>query len=158
MKNAQGLLNRLEAQARLDLEAEKAALQCLERLVDVVRAGSVAELESATLAIKSELESGQARALRRRALIESCAQHFGIAASLVTLGSLCERLGPPAAKLLDLRTELRAVAANIAHINRKLTAAIRLQRRIINDALAILLSDENGNPVDEQGTLINAEV
>lgn len=160
MKHVQSLVNRLEAQARADLDAQSRVLAALEALGLAVRQGKPAEIETATALVKHELEAGRSLAARRAAVLESCAAHFGVPASMVTLASLAERIGPAAARLVELRAELRAAAACVVRMQRRLTASIRCQRRVISDALGVLLADggTGSDPLLERGTLVDARV
>jgi len=161
VKNAQSLLNRLEAQVREDLDAQRRVQSILDALLGVVRSGSPAEITAHFGGLKREIESGSERAARRTALFQALAVQLGVPASMVTLSSIAERAGPAGEHLCELRVELRAAAALVVRTHRKLAATLRCQRRIMNDALAILLSDksgESGNPLIEEGTLVDASV
>ena len=158
MKNLQSLLNRIEVQVQLDLEAEQRKRGLLDLLAAAVRTGKPSEIQQATESLKEEIDGGRTRATKRTALLEACAEHFGVPASCITLASIAERAGAGGERLVSLRSELRDAAAGVARMHRGLSAAIRCQRRVIGDALAILLADENGNPMNEQGMLVDAEV
>ncbi len=161
MKNVQSLLNRLEAQAHSDLEAQARMQTALGALANAVRTGKPAEVEAATAGLKAEIQTGRSLTARRTALLQVCADHFGVPASMVTLASLAERIGPSATRLRELRTDLRSAAAAVVRAQRRVAASIRCQRRVIGDALGILLTDSGRGGIDpfaEQGTLVDARV
>ncbi len=164
MKNPQALLNRLEAQVREDLDSQRRVQSILDALAGVVRSGSPVEIAGHFGGLKREIQCGSERATRRTTLFQALAVQFGVPTSMVTLSSIAERAGPAGEQLCALRLELRAAAALVVRTHRKLAATLRCQRRILNDALAILLSDksgmsgESGNPLIEEGTLVDASV
>ena len=161
MKNVQSLLNRLEAQARADLDAQARVQSALGVLADAVRTGKPAEVGAATASLKLEIDAGRSLTTRRTAVLQACAEHFGVPASMVTLSSLAERFGPGAERLRELRAELRAAAAAVVRAQRRVAASIRCQRRVIGDVLGVLLANGGKGGIDpfaEQGTLVDAKV
>jgi hypothetical protein len=161
MKNAQSLLNRLEAQVRADIDAQVRIQAQLDTLHVAVRSGSPSEIEAHFEALKAEATAGSERSAKRGLLFQALAAHYGVPATMVTLSSIAERVGPGGERLRELRAELRTATSLVVRMHRKLAASIRCQRRIHSDALAILLSGTDGtrgNPLIEEGTLVDARV
>jgi hypothetical protein len=99
------------------------------------------------------------------------ARGFGVSAAHLTLSSIVERCSADARtrssaeRLSILRRDLRQAASRVARAGRKSAALFRVRRRILDDALAILLDEPSlaashasiGRP-PTQGSLVDAEV
>ena len=165
MSGVQSLWNRLEAELRVELDAQRRIASALALLAGAVRTGSPAEIEATARSLQPEIDAGRERASRRSALLRSLGGHLGVPAERITLSTLVEHAGPSAERWSELRSRLRDGAAEIARAQRKLAASIRCQRRIFSDALSILLADrttgaphERVDPMSERGTLVDARV
>ena len=70
--------------------------------------------------------------------------------------SIAERFGSNAERLLELRDQLEEVTRETQRLGRKVGALIGVHRRVTRDVLETLLTDENGNPMNDEGTLVDA--
>jgi len=159
-------VNHLLAWVRAEISAQKQILDVLAAQEESVSAGTPAELEGTTGDVAVALDSQEERRLRLKRILTSLARDMGVPASTMTLGSAVERLGggpnaqgapdPSAEQLWRLRGELRELVKQVSERNRRLASLIGLQRGIVRDVLSTLLSDENGDPIQSEGSLIDA--
>ena len=161
-----GWTNQLTAWVRCELEEQAAILAALEEQERCVSGGSPAEVEEASAEVARAIEAEAERRSRLTRILSRLADELGLPASVLTLGSVTERLGggptaqgvrdPLADQLWRLRDELRVAVERVAAQARRVAAVITMQRAVVHDVLTALLSDENGNPVQSEGTLIDA--
>ena len=77
---------------------------------------------------------------------------------MLTLTSIAERLGPEGEAILQVRGALRDSAARVAREGRRLGRLLSVHRQLARETIEILLTDEHGNPLHDEGTLVDAEV
>jgi hypothetical protein len=156
--NMQSLLNRLEACVQEEIQARERTHELLVRQERAILDNRSQELAEATREIERELLCGVMRGARRAAVLAALEKHWGVPASAMTLGSIAERAGPGAERLLRLRADLRERSARVARQNRRVAALTRLHRRLIQDVLGALFQEESGAaPLAAAGTLVDAE-
>lgn len=156
MKNLQALMNRLTACVRDDAAAQRRVLKLMEGQEQAILERQPARIERANAELEAELERVEPRNRLRGEVLDALAAHWGVPRGAVTLASVAERFGPGSEPLLQLRGELRLLAADVTRASRRLAALITMHRQIARDVIGLLLTDENGNPLEREGTLIDA--
>ena len=158
--------NQLLVWARTELEEQRALMAALDEQERCVSGGDPDAISTASAALVERLEAELERRGRLTRIFERLAGEMGLPASVLTLGSVAERLGggpaatrpdPLAQQLFDLRVELRAAVERVRDRAREVAAIAGMQRSVVRDVLSALLSDEHGNPVHTDGTLIDAQ-
>jgi len=150
--------NRLEASLRDELAGQVQLLELLRRQEAAVVARTADDLVEVTASIESELSSAAARRLRREPILRKVAELMQLAPSSLTLRSIAERLGPEGVKLQALREELREATARVVRQNRRVAAVVGLHRRLNQEVLELVLAEEDSNPFERTGALVDAEV
>ncbi len=150
--------NRLEALLREDLASQRSMLALLRRQEAAVVARTPEDLVAVTSEIEVEVSSSAARRMRREPVVRRIAELLRVAPSALSLGSLAERLGADGARLLTLRDELREATTRVVRQNRRVAALVGLHRRINQEVLELVLADEDSNPMQRAGALVDAEV
>ena len=152
------LRNHLLGWARDELSSQGRLSALLERQEEATVAHNVGQVEEHTAAIQAELGRAPRRAERREAVVQGLAKHWQVPASQLTLTSIAERLGTGGEPLLQVRSDLRDMAAKLARQGRRLGRLLAVHRQLARETIEILLTDEQGNPLHDEGTLVDAEV
>jgi hypothetical protein len=150
--------NRLEANLRDELTGQGELLELLRRQEKAVVARTAVELLEVTGLIESELSAAAARRLRREPILRRVAELMQLAPSSLTLRSIVERLGDEGQRLRALREELREAASRVVRQNRRVAAVVGLHRRLNQEVLELVLAEEDSNPFERTGALVDAEV
>ena len=158
MMDVRSLLNRLEAWAQEEIQARGRMLHWLEGQERALQAVDPKALEEATRGVEREIQCDVDRGTRRDALLGQIAAHWNVPVSAMTLGSIAERAGPGAGRLLKLRAELRDKTAHVVRQNRRVAALTRLHHRLVQDVVQVLFQEEaEAAPLAQPGTLVDAE-
>jgi len=157
IQDVQSLLNHLVAGVRKEIEMGERTLELLERQQHAAIARDHAELSAATRSLAEHLATAPQRSARRERVLARLGAAWAVPASVLTLRSVAERVGAGAEPLLAERSELRRVMAKIVRESKKTAALLLLHRRVVREVLDLFLTDEHGNPVEGEGTLVNAE-
>jgi hypothetical protein len=150
--------NRLEANLREELAAQVELLELLRRQEAAVVARTPDDLVEVTSHIESELSAAAARRLRREPILRKVAELVQAAPSALTLRSIAERLGDEGVRLRGLREELREATSRVVRQNRRVAAVLGLHRRLNQEVLELVLAEEDSNPFERTGALVDAEV
>jgi hypothetical protein len=150
--------NRLEANLREELAAQVELLELLRRQEAAVVARTPDELVEVTSRIESALSAAAARRLRREPILRKVAELVQAAPSALTLRSIAERLGDEGVRLRGLREELREATSRVVRQNRRVAAVVGLHRRLNQEVLELVLAEEDSNPFERTGALVDAEV
>ncbi|MFT5048703.1 MAG: hypothetical protein ACI8QZ_000090 [Chlamydiales bacterium] len=158
--------NHLLAWVRTEISEQQRILVVLAEQEASISGGTPAEVESTTARVSEALTSQTDRRKRLEKILMRVAKDLGVPASTMTLGSAAERLGggpdamgardASADQLWRMRAELRDIVKQVTDYNRRIASLIGLQRGIVRDVLSALLSDENGDPIQSEGSLIDA--
>ncbi len=157
MMNIDSLTIHLCAVVREDLVGQERLYVALEAQEQAVLGHDPDALEKATILVADQLEASALRATKRARLVQTFADHFGVAGGTVTLGSIAARLGESGQNLSELRLELRDLAERVLAKNRRVSALISMHRNVTNEILESVLADGEGNPIHERGVLLDAE-
>lgn len=152
------LRNHLLAWARDELASQERLAALLEAQEQATVAHDVRIVEEHTASIQAELGGAAGRAKRRETVVGALAAHWNVAATVLTLTSIAERLGPQGDVILEVRGDLRDTAARVARQVRRLGRLLSVHRQLARETIEILLTDEQGNPLHDAGTLVDAEV
>jgi hypothetical protein len=158
MKNLESLNLHLCAIVRDDVAGHERLLVALETQEAAVHDHDPEALAAATELVANELEASAGRGVKRLRLMRAFAERFGVAGGAVTLGSIAARLGESGATLAELRVRLKDLAQRVADRNRRVASLVAMHRHVTNEILEGVLADGDGNPVHEQGVLLDAEV
>ena len=150
--------NRLEGLLRREASGQASLLELLRRQEAAVIGRTPETLAEVTERIEQELASAAARRLEREPVMQKLAVLLGVAPSALTLGSLIERLGVDGERLQPLREELRNTASKVVRQNRRVAALVGLHRRLNQEVLEHLLAQDDANPFERSGALVDAEV
>jgi len=150
--------NRLEGLLRRELSGQAALLELLRRQEAAVISRTPEPLAEVTECIERELASAAAHRLEREPVMQRLAGLLGVAPTALTLGSLIERLGEDGQRLQPLRDELRDMTAKVVRHNRRVAALVGLHRRLNQEVLEHLLAQDDSNPLERSGALVDAEV
>ncbi len=156
MTSLRQLLLELESYLQEEIDARRRMIDVVARQEGAVKDGLSADLERATRDLERELSGQVERARRREKILAGFAAAWGVAPSVLTLSSIAERVGPGTEKLRALRGELRDATASLAKRNRRLAALTTLYRRVLGDVIETIVSGEQGAPLKDTGTLVNA--
>lgn len=150
--------NRLEANLREELASQVELLELLRRQEAAVVARTADDLVEVTSCIESTLSAAAARRLRREPILRTVAELMQVAPSSLTLRSIAERLGEEGSRLRSLREELREATSRVVRQNRRVAAVVGLHRRLNQEVLELVLAEDDSNPFERTGALVDAEV
>jgi len=154
--------NRLLAAVREDIAAHERILEILAEQEASVRRPADERFQEATAALERELSRVPQRKIRRDRVLKGLAEHFGVAASALTIGSVVERLserpGEGDSALARDRERLRELAIEVKRCNRRVATLVRLHRQVTRELIQVVLGPSDGSDVHAGGSLIDAEV
>ncbi len=154
MKHA-NLIHALEASLQEEIAGKDLQIALLEREQQAIRANDVAALELAARELQQALDRELDRAGKRARLLSSLAAALGLAPD-ARLGAVADALGPAAARLSERRAELRLRCANALRAGRRVSALIRVQGSIVEEALGRFITpDPTGAPLG-RGSIVDA--
>ena len=150
------LMRHLEAYVQEEIGAQRRTTALLQAHEEAVHTTLPAVIQEATLALEQELRPVPARARRRDELLRAFGRLWGVEPTALTLGSLIERAGPDADRLVRQRQELRDATAKVARQSRRNAVAARTHQRLTADIIESVLA-QGGDSVENGGSLVNAE-
>lgn len=162
--------NRLLAAVREDIAAHERILEILAEQEASVRRPADERFQEATAALERELSRVPQRKIRRDRALKGLAEHFGVAASALTIGSIVERLreapgeglgeglGDDDSALARDRERLRELAIEVKRSNRRVATLVRIHRQVTRELIQVVLGPSDGSDVHAGGSLIDAEV
>ncbi len=156
MKNPKSLLRHLEACAQDDLQAQARIHELLALQSAALSARDTQGVEKTTGELDRELDAGLSRVTRRGQVIEGFASLWGVPASVLSLSSIAERYGPGSEKLEELRKQLRAATKEVMEAGRRNAALIRMHRDVVHEVMGVIFAEDGQNPLDVEGSLVNA--
>jgi hypothetical protein len=157
MTSPRSLLHDLETYVQDEVGARQRMIDIVARQEVAVLHGRAVELEQATRDLERELALQVDRASRRQRILTGFGAAWRLSPSVLSLSSIAERIGPGTERLLTLRRELRDSTATLAKRNRRLAALTTIYRRVLGDVIETLVSGEDSAPLDNTGTLVNAQ-
>ena len=157
MKNLQSLMNHLWAWIEREIVAQRELDSLLAEQEAAIVEQDTEALEGVLERLQAALDGAPARNEKRLAIFAGLAEHWQVAVDFLTLSSITERLGPDAGRLPALRAELREVAAGVVRRQRRISKAVATHRRITKDVFDALFGDQDGGPLEREGTLVDAE-
>ncbi|MFN0007795.1 MAG: hypothetical protein ACKVXR_07790 [Planctomycetota bacterium] len=144
----------LETCLREELSGQASRCARLASMESAVRSADPSGLEEAARELLRELEAGIERARVRGRVLAQLAAALEIAPARV--GAVAEALGAEGARLLLLRTELRAACADALARGRRLATLVRAHGALVEEALGRFLApDPTGAPLG-RGSLVDA--
>ena len=152
------LLKHLEAWTRTEIAGQRKLAERLVQQMEAVIEKSPADVASATRTLETELRDVPQRFAAKQRILSGLEGHWQIPASSMSLTSIAERAGAEGASLLELRQELRDASATVVNLNRKAGALLALHRGLYREIIETLLADEHGNPLEVEGSLVDASV
>ncbi len=150
-------LHRLEACVQREIAAQARVLERLDAEEIAISRGSPEEVLAAAEALGEEVASEDARSRERRAILTGLAASFEVSPDSLTLSSIVERIGEPRGNLAHLRTELRALVAQVVRRTRRIGSLARLQGQVLHEAIGTVISQELQQGARSGGALVNAE-
>lgn len=157
MNNQKSLLRHLEACTQEDLCAQTRIRELLAQQSAALTTRNTESIEETTDELDRELDAGLHRVTRRGQLIDGFASIWGIPGSALSLSSIAERYGPGSEKLMELRTQLRTATTEVMEAGRRNAALIRMHREVVHEVMDVLFGEGGKNPLDVEGSLVNAE-
>lgn len=147
--NLQSLWLHLEQWMHEEIAGKRKLAELITEQEAALLAHKIDELDRATAAVNVELGRETERSRRRQRIFALLAQHWGVDAAALTLGSICERGGQDADAIARLRDELRDAAALVLRKNRRFARFATAHSRLVQDTLALVLhGDVNALPRD----------
>ena len=155
--NTQSLINHLENNLRIEIEAKRRALLQIEAQEKAIAANDPSAFQKAVEEARSSCVADERNAKRRTQLLTDLATHWQLPVGVMTLGGVARRMGDSGRGLELLRAELRNVLAEVVKRNRRLSALIGMHRRINADIMRLILGCDSHADVNSGGFLVNAE-
>jgi len=160
VSSIQALVVQLERYAQEELELQTRTLTALREQEAALFHGDLDAMRANVERVDAQLEGCVARAARRNELLRRFGLHFGVAASTLTLTSICTRLGPDAEKLARIAVPLREATLAVSRATRRLGALARMHARLNDEILKSVLAVQGVDPrnMERCGALVDAEV
>ncbi len=153
----QAVLNHLLAWLRDEIAAQDSRLNSLKELCGSMSKRDPALVEQLLENVQKQDGTSRSRETKRKAIFEALGKHWQVNANLLTLRSIAERMGPSGSELRELRQELAGKAKRVIEASRMVSATAHMHRAVILDVLNVLFEGNDGDPLEEQGRLLDAE-
>lgn len=153
----QALWNHLCAWIRDEIAAQECRLASLEELRASMSQRDPSVLEGILERVQEQDKTSRSRDSRRKLIFEGLGKHWQLSASMLTLRSIAERMGDEGAELMEMREQLTNKLKEVALASRAVSATAHMHRSVILDVLSVLFEGHGGDPMNEQGRLLDAE-
>jgi hypothetical protein len=153
----QALWNHLSAWIRDELAAQDARLNTLEELRASMSQRNPEALDQILQTVQEQDKTSRSRETRRKTVFEGLGKHWQISPNVLTLRSIADRMGASGKELLELRGQLQEKVKSVSVAGRMVNATARMHRSVIVDVFDILFEGSGGDPMEEQGRLLDAE-
>ncbi len=153
----QALWNHLSAWVREETAAQEQRLESLEQLRVSMAQRTPEVVDGILESVQEQDKTSRSRETKRKAIFESLGKHWQINPSLLTLRSIAERMGSDGEELMELREQLAEKAQAVTTASRMVSATAHMHRSVILDVLNVLFEGHAGDPMEEQGRLLDAE-
>jgi hypothetical protein len=154
--NVQNLVTALEASLQAEIGAKAQEIDALQRQEAAIRARDVDGLARASHELQALLQKAADRATRRTTILADLSRALGLT-GVQRVARIVEALGPRGLGLAARRAELRDRCAATLKLGRRVSALVRLQASIVEEALGRFLApDPSGAPLG-RGSLVDAE-
>ena len=153
----QALWNHLSAWIREETAAQEQRLASLEGLRESMAQRNPEVVDGILEGVQAQDKTSRSRETKRQAIFASLGKHWQVNPSLLTLRSIAERMGSQGAELMELRAQLAEKAKAVATASRMVSATAHMHRSVILDVLNVLFEGNAGDPMEEQGRLLDAE-
>ncbi len=147
----------LVAWLRAELPAQKQRLDNLRALRASMAHQDPSVCEALLETVQAEERSAHTREARVRTLLGRFADLWQVEAEDCQVSTVAERLPSEASLLLSLRGELRDVMQELALEGQRVMATARVHRGLILEVLNEIFDPTPGDPMEEQGHLLDAE-
>ncbi len=153
----QALHNHIIAWIRNEIASQDIRLASLRELCESMSRRDPQVVEQILARVEKEDESSRARETKRKAIFEGLGKHWQVNPNVLTLRSIAERMGEAGADLMALRSELSEKVKKVNEASRMVSATAHMHRAVILDVLNVLFDGNAGDPLEEQGRLLDAE-
>ena len=154
--NLRQLIQETEACVRDEIAAQERYAELIRNQLEAARTNDTEALIESAETFDRELSGNVERERRRRRLLAGFSRFWSIDPSVITLGSIAERLGPHGEGLDSLRLVLRSKTAEVLQLGRSLSAVARQHHALMEDLFRVIAGEGPGVE-DGRGTLVNAE-
>lgn len=151
------LWNHLCAWLRDETAAQEQRLTTLEELRASMSQRDPKVVDAMLEQIQQQDDTIRGREKRRQAIFEALGKHWQVNANVLTLRSIAERMGADGAELLEMRGVLATQLKAVTVASRGVSATAHMHRSVILDVLNVLFEGHAGDPLEEQGRLLDAE-
>ena len=151
------LLKHLYAWLREEIPAQRQRLDSLRALCASMAKADPKECETLLDVVQSDEQSARGREARIRTILGRFAELWQLEAAECSLRTVAERLPAESSQLLALRSELHTLMEELTFEAKRLTATARVHRGLILEVLNSIFDPAPGDPLEEQGHLLDAE-
>lgn len=153
----QALHNHIIAWIRNEIASQDIRLASLQDLRESMSSRDPQMVEERLAKVQLEDGGTRARETKRKAIFEAFGKLWQINPNVLTLRSIAERMGDEGADLMALRSELSKTIKSVSDASRMVSATAHMHRAVILDVLNVLFDGNAGDPLEEQGRLLDAE-
>ncbi|MFT5197894.1 MAG: hypothetical protein ACI87O_000538 [Planctomycetota bacterium] len=153
----QAIWNHLSAWIRDESAAQETRLTSLRELRESMSQRDPQLLDDALAKVQEQDKTSRSRETRRQAIFDSLGKHWQVSPNVLTLRSIAERMGEGGSELLEMRTELADKLKQVTEASRMVSATAHMHRSVILDVMNVLFEGHGGDPMEEQGRLLDAE-
>lgn len=152
--NKLGWIRRAEGWAQEELGAQGRLKEALEGHLEDLIAGGPEAVESSGRTLAERTEECERRSKRLRVLLGELGEALGETPPGLSVAA--RALGTDASGLLDLASELRGEATDVARLTRRVVWLANKQASLVNDLLATACGLEPGTDLDQaRGKLVD---
>ena len=151
------VLNHLMVWLREEVDQQVRRKRALTDLCKAMSQPDPQGCEAVLERVHQEESRSRARETKMRTIFQALGKLWGVSPKVLTLRSIAERSGSLGAEILELREALESIVREVGMEAKKVSATARIHRSVILEVLNTLFDSAAGDPMEEQGRLLDAE-
>ena len=155
--NEKAALNHLTAWLRDEIQSQEERAETLAELRLTLSKKDPSDCERVLERVHRQENQGRVAEKRCQAIFRALGLQWDVSPKVLNLRSIAERAGEDCLRILELRGELVEKLERVQMEGKKVSATARVHRGIILEVLNGLFDQKVGDPMEEQGRLLDAE-
>ena len=156
-KSEKALFNHLTTWLREEIQAQRLRLDTLHNLRASMSEREPSRCERLIQMVQTQEKDAHSREARCQALFSRFAELWDLPEGSCTLRTVAVKFPEESAAILEQRAELQTLVQGIALEGKRVSATARMHRALVLDVLNAIFEPTSGDPLEEQGHLLDAE-
>ena len=150
-------LNHLTAWLRDEIQFQGERVGTLATLRETLAKKDPSECEEILERVHAQEARGRSSEKRRLSIFKALGLQWNVSPTLLSLRSIAERAGDDGVRILEMRSQLAEKLQQVQSEGQMVSATARIHRGIILEVLNGLFDQKVGDPLEQQGRILDAE-